>query len=82
MQDAAELDPLNEDVARAVMRSLAAIGDYAGIRAHLQRLRAALNQIDEEPSAETIALAACRWRNEITPFQWLRERPEQGHVPG
>jgi hypothetical protein len=40
------------------MRGLARAGDAAGVRAQLQRLRDALPEIDEEPSAETIALAA------------------------
>jgi DNA-binding SARP family transcriptional activator len=55
---AADLNPSNEDLARRAMRALARIGDVAGIRAQLQRLRDALDDIDEEPSAESIALAA------------------------
>jgi DNA-binding SARP family transcriptional activator len=55
---AAGLDPFNEDLARQAMRALATVGDAAGIRAQLQRLRGALDEIDEEPSGETIALAA------------------------
>jgi DNA-binding SARP family transcriptional activator len=57
-QGAADLDGYNEDAARHAMRTLARIGDAAGIRTRLQRLRDALDEIDEEPSGETIALAA------------------------
>jgi two-component SAPR family response regulator len=57
-QAAAALDPINEDLARQAMRALARIGDAGAVRAALQRLRAALDDIDEEPSGETIALAA------------------------
>jgi DNA-binding SARP family transcriptional activator len=55
---AADLDPCNDEFARRAMRALARIGDAASIRAQLRKLRAALDDIDEEPSAETIALAA------------------------
>src|SRR5438034_10239133 len=57
-QAAAALDPYNEDLARQAMRALAHIGDAAAIHAQLQRLRTALDDIEEEPSSETIALAA------------------------
>jgi DNA-binding SARP family transcriptional activator len=57
-RSAADLDPLNEDAARQSMRALAVIGDTAGIRTRLQQLRDALDDIDEEPAGETIALAA------------------------
>ena len=57
-QAAADLDTYNEDATRHAMRTLARIGDAAGIRSRLQRLRDALDEIDEEPSGETIALAA------------------------
>jgi DNA-binding SARP family transcriptional activator len=57
-QAAADLDPYNEAAARHAMKTLARIGDAAGIRTRLQRLREALDEIDEEPSGETIALAA------------------------
>jgi DNA-binding SARP family transcriptional activator len=55
---AAQLDPINEDLARQAMRAMARVGDAAAVRAVLQQLRAALDDIDEEPSAETIAVAA------------------------
>ncbi|WP_203933881.1 BTAD domain-containing putative transcriptional regulator [Virgisporangium ochraceum] len=57
-QEAVAIDPLNEDVARRAMRALAAVGEVMGVRAQLERLRAALDEIDEEPTAETLALAA------------------------
>jgi hypothetical protein len=40
------------------LKALAGIGDADAIRAQLHQLRIALDEIDEEPSAETIALAA------------------------
>jgi two-component SAPR family response regulator len=58
LRGAAQRDPINEDLARQAMQALARIGDGAAVRAMLQQLRAALDDIDEEPSAETIALAA------------------------
>ena len=58
LRAATQLDPINEDLARQAMRALARIGDAAAVRTVLQQLRAALDDIDEEPSAETIALAA------------------------
>jgi DNA-binding SARP family transcriptional activator len=64
-QAAAALDPYNEDVARQAMRALARAGDAAGVRAQLRRLRDTLPEIEEEPSAETIALAA-QLQREIT----------------
>lgn len=57
-QEAAALDPLSEDVAQRAMRALAAAGDGGGVRAQLERLRAALDEIDLEPTDETLALAA------------------------
>jgi DNA-binding SARP family transcriptional activator len=53
-QDAGDLDPINEEVARRTMKAMAVAGDTDGIRARLDQLRAALDTIDEEPSAETI----------------------------
>jgi hypothetical protein len=40
------------------MHALALIGDTAGVRAELQRLHRALDELDEEPSDETLELAA------------------------
>jgi two-component SAPR family response regulator len=54
---AAELDPYNDELARHAMRAAARIGDTPAVRGHLNQLRAALDEIDEEPSAETLALA-------------------------
>ncbi len=58
LHGATKLDPINEDLARQAMQALARVGDAPAVRAVLQQLRAALDDIDEEPSAETIALAA------------------------
>ncbi|GAA0479906.1 hypothetical protein Aca07nite_87630 [Actinoplanes capillaceus] len=55
-QDACDLDPLNEEVARRTMKAMAAVGDTDGIRTRLDQLRAALDTIDEELAAETIDL--------------------------
>ena len=57
-REAADLDPYNEDLARKAMKAHARICDADAIRAQLHQLRIALDEIDEEPSAETIALAA------------------------
>lgn len=55
---AAALDPINESLARQAMRALASVGDAAGVRTMLGGLRSTLDDIDEEPSGETIALAS------------------------
>jgi DNA-binding SARP family transcriptional activator len=65
LRAAAALDPANEEVARQAMRALARVGDAAAVRAVLQQLRAALDDIEEEPSAEIIAVAA-QWQHDIT----------------
>jgi DNA-binding SARP family transcriptional activator len=57
-QAAAALDPYSEQLARRAMRTLAHVGDTASVGVQLQKLRVALDEIDEEPSAETVALAA------------------------
>jgi hypothetical protein len=46
---AVELDPTNEAVAHHHMQALARIGDTAGVRAHFERLRRTLDELDEEP---------------------------------
>nr|BFE56429.1 hypothetical protein GCM10020063_009550 [Dactylosporangium thailandense] len=58
VQGAAALDPINEDLARQAMRASARLGDAAAVRGVLQRLHAALNDIDEQPSPDTTTLAA------------------------
>ncbi|GIH21376.1 bacterial transcriptional activator domain-containing protein [Rugosimonospora africana] len=58
IQAAADLDPLDEQVAQHAIQALSAIGDTAGIHVRLDRLRNALNDIDERPSAQTLTLAA------------------------
>lgn len=54
---AADLDPAKEDLARRHMRALEQVGDAGGIQRRLHTLTQALDDIDEEPSAETTALA-------------------------
>jgi two-component SAPR family response regulator len=66
-QEAVAIDPLSEDVSRRAMRALAAIGDLEGVRAQLDRLRTALDEIDEEPTADTLALAAQLQRAAASP---------------
>jgi DNA-binding SARP family transcriptional activator len=56
LRDATILDPLNEDLARRAIRTLLAAGDLVGARAVLQHLRTALDDIDQEPAPETLAL--------------------------
>lgn len=51
-QAAADLDPYNEEATRQTMRSLARIGDPAGTRTRLQRLRDALDEILTPVEAE------------------------------
>jgi DNA-binding SARP family transcriptional activator len=57
LQAAAELDPLNEDVARELMRAQHRAGDLGAVRATLRRLRLALDEIGTEPGPETLGLA-------------------------
>ena len=57
-KEAADLDPANEELARLAMGAHARIGDIAAVTARLRHLRAALREIDEEPSPETLTLAA------------------------
>ncbi|WP_426502917.1 hypothetical protein ACPPVO_35475 [Dactylosporangium sp. McL0621] len=58
LENAADLDPGHEALARRAMRALAATGGTAAIAARLERLRAALAAIGERPTSDTIALAA------------------------
>jgi len=82
LHTATQLDPINEDLARQTMRALARAGDAAGARTVLQQLRAALDDIDEEPSAETIALAAQLPRDITTgPTSNGQARSAAGHDP-
>jgi two-component SAPR family response regulator len=57
IQAAAALDPINENLTRRALRALAETGNTAGMAAVLQQLREALDDIEEEPSEETLALA-------------------------
>ena len=75
LRAAADLDPINEDLARQAIHALAETGDATAVRAQLQQLRTALGGIDEEPSTETIALAA-RLLREIAD-----KDPESGEDP-
>jgi DNA-binding SARP family transcriptional activator/nucleoid-associated protein YgaU len=54
---AADLDPASEDLAQQAMRANAAINNHHGVHERLVRLRAALQAIGEQPSAETLTLA-------------------------
>jgi DNA-binding SARP family transcriptional activator len=56
LREATILDPLNENLAQRAMRALLAAGDQAGAREVLQHLRTALDDIDEEPQPESLAL--------------------------
>ncbi len=81
LQAAAALDPISEDLARQAMRALARIGQAAAVRATLQRLRAALDDIDEEPSGETIALAAQLQRDIAGTARHPDDEPPTGTPP-
>ncbi|MGN9912694.1 BTAD domain-containing putative transcriptional regulator [Phytohabitans sp. LJ34] len=62
LQTAADLDPINEELAVAAMRAHAATADINAIRARFSRLSRALLDTGQEPAEETAALAAqlCR----------------------
>jgi DNA-binding SARP family transcriptional activator/nucleoid-associated protein YgaU len=55
---AAGLDPTNEELARLAMGAHARAGDALAVAARLRHLRSALREIDEDPSPETLTLAA------------------------
>jgi DNA-binding SARP family transcriptional activator len=69
---AAELDPFSEDLARRDMRAQALLGNTDAVRARLDRIRATLDSINEEPADETLALATSLMR-QLT-------RPCNGHI--
>ncbi|MEU7876368.1 BTAD domain-containing putative transcriptional regulator [Dactylosporangium sp. NPDC049140] len=77
LQAATDLDPINEDIARHTMRAYARLGDTAAIRAVLHQLRTALNDIDEPPSPDTIALAA-QLQRDLTSTNPPDHRPDAG----
>jgi len=54
---ASDLDPHSEDLTQRAMRALSTIGDGEGITHRLRTLRTALDEIDKEPSGETLAMA-------------------------
>lgn len=56
LQEAADIDPLAENIAQRAMRAHAATGNTTAVRALFEKLTAALDAIDEEPSAETVQL--------------------------
>ncbi|NLT56893.1 MAG: LysM peptidoglycan-binding domain-containing protein [Actinomycetales bacterium] len=66
---AVDLDPTNEDITRTAMTALAGAGRHAEIPALLQRLHAALDELDLEPDEETTTLA-----------QQLRQPPPAGNL--
>ncbi|WP_433304391.1 BTAD domain-containing putative transcriptional regulator [Actinoplanes sp. CA-030573] len=55
---AAALDPADEELAQRLMRALAAANSSAAVPGVLEQLRAALHNIDEQPSEATVTLAA------------------------
>src|SRR5262249_36861924 len=58
LDQAAVLDPINEELARAAMRTHARVHNADAVRAQLHRIRAALDEINLEPDEQTITLAA------------------------
>lgn len=69
---AADLEPDDENLAQHAIRALARAGHTTAIPARLHTLRAALADIDEEPSDETTTLAA-----HLTASAPNGKRPEQ-----
>lgn len=61
---AAELDPFSEDLARRDMRAQALLGNTEGVRERLDRIRATLDTINEEPTEETISLGTSLMRRQ------------------
>jgi DNA-binding SARP family transcriptional activator len=53
LEDAADLDPLSEDVARRAIRALCALGDSEKANRRLRSLQAGLKDIGEAPSEAT-----------------------------
>lgn len=56
LDEAADLDDTNEELARQAIQALAVIGDHAGVEHRAAALRHALRRIGEKPAAETVAL--------------------------
>ena len=57
LDQATALDPINEQLARAAMQAHAHLGNADAVRAALQRLRTALDEIDVEPDEATTSFA-------------------------
>jgi DNA-binding SARP family transcriptional activator len=58
VEAAISLDPYSDDTTQRAMRIVARVGHLAAVDTLLNRLRAALYDIGEEPSPATVALAA------------------------
>jgi DNA-binding SARP family transcriptional activator/nucleoid-associated protein YgaU len=79
---AADLDPSNEAVARTAISALARAGRPERIRIRLHRLTQALEEIDEEPSPETLALASKLTSNaDQRPTSGNRNDPDRDDHP-
>jgi len=79
LDQATVLDPINEELARAAMRTHARVNDADAVRAQLHRIRAALDEIDLESDEQTTTLAAELLR-QIT-GRAPRPRPPQDPPP-
>ncbi|MFI5915729.1 LysM peptidoglycan-binding domain-containing protein [Dactylosporangium sp. NPDC051541] len=56
LDQAADLDPASDELAREAIKALTAVGDDPRVQARWQVLSATLAEIDEEPEPETLAL--------------------------
>ena len=67
LNDATKLDPYNEELARHAMRAHARGGGAHAVRAELQRIRAALDELNLEPDPQTRSLAVELLRDPTIP---------------
>jgi DNA-binding SARP family transcriptional activator len=81
LDQATALDPINEELARAAMRTHARVHNADAVRAQLHRIRAALDEIDAEPDEATTTLAAELLRQITCPAPKPRPRPPQDEPP-
>ncbi|MBL8932808.1 MAG: LysM peptidoglycan-binding domain-containing protein [Kineosporiaceae bacterium] len=69
-QSAASLDATSEDLARLAIQAHTRAGDGSAVDAQLHRLEAALREIGETPSPETLSLAAAAHHGDVEAPRW------------